>query len=607
MDTNSCIACILGVLCHKVLQMKKIILSLMLLTSFAFSQNYAISPGPVSVGQVIFLGNHYRIVTDSAYTTKDAFINGNTFTPAKDDEWLYHSSDFSIRHVTYRKTQEIHWLKDEKAYYTNWYASVGGQCPSGTTLNSHGVCSSEPELPQCGEGTYLNPATLSCAPTYPIADEETLESGSKNVIFEDGAMMIVNPDGTAVTFAPDGAKIPNRLYNGSIPEVGYLSEFKNVGIGDSNFFTVNPLGIFLKSSAEFVIGNTALLWTKWLSDGKQTANNDVVEFRPVSNSPTAVNISSVNFDNIDFSEYENKSSSTPQTVPNTNMSYQKVTPENSQQFPSAYEGDTVFYKNNDTSNFVASNSSAVAVVKANPDGSSQKLEISKNDLQNTANHNTDLPVKQTITPAPKINADGTTTQIPEITQATVAPNTNNSTNTNSTTGTPIIAPYGKGDPNTKAPISPNPSGTGSNIDLGGVTSRLDRISNQLTKINNRNDEIDKAVVADVQHGIPSVPAEWDTWQTTWNNLRTDLDNVVTKADELKSLIEGEPLTLNLARGGVQSCPHTYSFDLNGRNVQGSFDLCQVLAPARLAMYSIFYLVFVGTTLFFSVKILFRLV
>lgn len=470
----------------------------------------------------------------------------------------------------------------------------------------------EPELPQCGEGTYLNPATLSCVPFYPIADEETLESGSKNIIFEDGAMMIVNPDGTAVTFAPDGAKIPNRLYNGSIPEVGYLSESKNIGVNGSDFFTVNPLGIFLKSSALALVENTALLWTKFMSDDKQTANNDLIQFRPVADSPTAVNFSRVNFDNIDFSEYENKATPTPQTVPNTDVAYKKLSDAEISQFLGATKNDTVFYKPNDPSYFVASNSDAVSVVKVNPDGSAQKAEFQKNDLQNTANHNTDLPVKQTITPAPKINPDGTTTQIPDITQSTVSPNSNTSTNTSQSTGTPIIAPYGKGDKNTTAPATPappNPDGSpnGYNIDLGGVTTRLERISNQLTKMNNRNDELDKIGDNAYAHGIPTggtSPYDWTSHQATFENLKSTIDDLNGQADEIKALFQNG-FTLNLSGTPVDTCPYNSTIDLDGRSIAVSFDLCKTFSPMRPLFHGFFYIFFVFVITSFGVKSILR--
>lgn len=465
----------------------------------------------------------------------------------------------------------------------------------------------EPELPQCGEGTYLNPATLSCVPFYPIADEETLESGSKNIIFEDGAMMIVNPDGTAVTFAPDGAKIPNRLYNGSIPEVGYLSESKNIAVGGSDFFTVNPLGIFLKSTAVGIITNFgALAWTNLIiSDQKKTANGDVVDFKRTQNG-VAVNISQKAFDNIDFSEYENKATTTPQSVPNTDVAYKKLSDAEILQFLGATKNDTVFYKPNDPSYFVASNADSVAVVKSNPDGSAQKLEIQKNDLQNTATNNTNLQVTQTTISAPKINNDGTTSTTTNTSVGSVSTATNTNTTTSSNGSTSTVNPTAG--TSTNGAITPSSDGTGSNINLSGVTSRLDKISNQITKQNERNDEIDKSVVAAVPHGIPLNPPDWDTWLTTWNNLTADLDNVVTKTYELKSLIEGEPLALNLARGGVESCPYNGTIELKqGWNIPVSYDYCKVLAPVRPVTYTMFYFVFVGATLFFSLKILFRLV
>ena len=530
------------------------------------------------------------------------------------------------------------------------YTSVGVNVYNtiyGTSSTSHYYPSASPPPPppQCGEGTYLNPATLSCSPTYPIADEETLESGSKNIIFEDGAMMIVNPDGTAVTFAPDGAKIPNRLYNGSIPEVGYLSESKNIAVGGSDFFTVNPLGIFLKSTALALVQNTALLWTYAMSDQKETANGDVAQFTPTQNG-VAVNISEKAFDNIDFSEYENKATTTPQTVPNTDVAYKKLSDAEILQFLGATKEDTVFYKPNDPSYFVASNSDSVSVVKANPDGSAQKLEFQKNDLQNTANNNTDLiAVKKDIAPQ-KITADGKTQQTQTSTPISVSPLDNFPKTTNPSTGLPDYVDY---DPRTGlkdgkiydtrtgqavtdtngnpigtgtgaapdgvspvAPIkpgtpSPDGNGEGSSIDLKGVTSRLDKISNQLTVQNKRNEDLDKIGDNAYAHGIPTggtSPYDWTSHQATFENLKSTIDDLNGQADEIKALFQNG-FTLNLSGTPVDTCPYNSTIDLDGRSIAVSFDLCKTFSPMRPLFHGFFYIFFVFVITSFGVKSILR--
>lgn len=446
MDTHFSIACVLSILCHKVLQMKKIILALMLLTSFAFS---AITCEVVSGNkwQRPTDGKWFLLTSGTSYSTRR--YNPNYFSieynQCSNFSWgalhsrLGGSSFFLVKKVN-NSSFSAEFFEGNKVAIGLYDGHEEGYMTSPWDVIWSETTPPEPELPQCGEGTYLNPATLSCAPIYPIADEETLESGSKNIIFEDGAMMIVNPDGTAVTFAPNGEKIPNRLYNGSIPEVGYLSESKNIGVNGSDFFTVNPLGIFLKSSALFAIQNTALLWHYAMSDQKETANGDVVDFKPTMNG-VAVNISQKAFDNIDFSEYENKATTTPQSVPNSDLAYKKLSDAEILQFLGATKNDTVFYKPNDPSYFVASNSDSVSVVKANPDGSAQKVEFQKNDLQNTANNNTDLTaVKKDIAPQ-KISNDGKIQQTQTSTTMSVSPLNNFPKTTDEKTGLPIYVDY----------------------------------------------------------------------------------------------------------------------------------------------------------------------
>lgn len=572
--------------------MKKIIFALMLLASFSFSSTYQTAPN----------GNLLKLLytqNSTDYTDKRS-PDGNVEFPLTFmqinglGQYVY-----SSRTMTSQNTQ--YWYYSIVTKFYTLVSNPSVECPPPGQIVD-GECAS---APQCGEGTYLNPATLSCVPTYPIADEETLESGSKNIIFEDGAMMIVNPDGTAVTFAPDGAKIPNRLYNGSIPAEGYLSESKNIGVNGSDFFTVNPLGIFLKSSALALVENTALLWTKFMSDDKQTANNDLIQFRPVADSPTAVNFSRVNFDNIDFSEYENKATTTPQSVPNSDLAYKKLSDAEILQFLGATKDDTVFYKPNDPSYFVASNSDAVSVVKVNPDGSAQKVEFQKNDLQNTANNNTDLTVTQTTISAPKINNDGTTTTTTNTSVGSVSTATNTNTTTSSNGSTSTVNPTAG--TSTNGAITSSSDGTGSNINLSGVTSRLDKISNQLTKQNERNEQLDKIGDNAYSHGIPTggtSPYDWTSHQATFENLKSTIDDLNGQADEIKALFQNG-FTLNLSGTPVDTCPYNSTIDLDGRSIAVSFDLCKTFSPMRPLFHGFFYLFFVFVITSFGVKSILR--
>lgn len=632
MDTHFNTSCFLGVLRHKALKMKKIILSLMLLTSFVFS---ASSP---------FVNGQYLRIYASCYSFVEGGTTINYINGTRSELWfLSDNQGYRYFHTSASfpsdKDGYTHAFNETVYYGSQVKNSFCVPCASPNILDANGNCVTPPP-PQCGEGTYLNPATLSCAPMYPIADEETLESGSKNIIFEDGAMMIVNPDGTAVTFAPDGAKIPNRLYNGSIPEVGYLSESKNIGVNGSDFFTVNPLGIFLKSTALALVQNTALLWTYAMSDQKETANGDVAQFTPTQNG-VAVNISEKAFDNIDFSEYENKATTTPQSVPNSDLAYKKLSDAEILQFLGATKEDTVFYKPNDPSYFVASNADSVAVVKSNPDGSAQKVEFQKNDLQNTANNNTDLTaVKKEIAPQ-KITADGKIQQTQTSTPMSVSPLDNFPKTTNPSTGLPDYVDY---DPRTglkdgkvystatgqavtdtngnpigtgtgaapdgvspKAPITPNPDGNGTNINLSGVTSRLDKISNQLTVLNNRNEKLDKIGDNAYAHGIPTggtSPYDWTSHQATFENLKSTIDDLNGQADEIKALFQNG-FTLNLSGSAVDTCPYNSTIDLDGRAIAVSFDLCKTFSPMRPLLYAFFYLFFVFNITYFGVKSILR--
>jgi len=252
------------------------------------------------------------------------------------------------------------------------------------------------------------------------------------------------------------------------------------------------------------------------------------------------------------------------------------------------------------------------------------LLVNKSDLANTANNKTDLPYQLNDYAKPVINNDGTVTQSVTKTPSTVSSN-NTNTSTNPTTGQTTT---------TKATGTTANGSNGTNFDVSALTGRLDSLGNQLTKLNgtaetgngllsniqnntasskNSLNGIESAIntikntngftAETVSHNIPDTPSSIDSWQTTYDNLKGDFDNVLTTVDELKSLVNGSPLTLNLSSSSVTTCPYSENVDFVYFTVPFDMDLCAVFSPFSSVLYLFTYFSLMIGIVFFAFKVL----
>lgn len=138
----------------------------------------------------------------------------------------------------------------------------------------------------------------------------------------------------------------------------------------------------------------------------------------------------------------------------------------------------------------------------------------------------------------------------------------------------------------------------------------DKISNQLTVQNKRNEDIDNTPLSGAfVHGIPSdgvSPYDWTSYQGTFDNLKSTIDGLNGQFEEMKSLFQNG-FTLNLSGSPVDTCPYNSTIDLNGRAMPVSFDLCKTFSPMRPLFHGFFYIFFVFVITSFGVKSILRFV
>lgn len=530
-------------------------------------------------------------------------------------------------------------------------------CPSGQSLNDVGECVA-PLSPVCQLGFHndTSPEKL-CIADFPIASTDTLATGSKLINFEDGKMMLLRPDGSAEMWDKNTGEFifPNRAYNGVIPPSASFNplsfnpsepiQYKELTFGDFVAFEFNQAGLALKSVANVLAGAITLPIFMAISTKQQTPEGDIITQKRSANA-VSIDLSKMDFSNIDFSEYENTATSTPQTIPNTDIQVQKITTPPNPKDPNNWAGagstikgysgvvsvgSVISLRPNNPNTALITSPTDVKIATIKPDGSVEATIFDKQDLKNTATNETPLRVKEIKITPEKLANDGTYSQEQTTKQSTLTPSTNNLAGIDLRTGLPEIVDYnprtgvkdgnlyststglpvGPGTPAGLpgvAPITPAPAGGTGSIDLSGVTSRLDKISNQLTLENQFFEKLDKATSSETANPIDHVKGQGliDTFSTSWGNIKSDFDRITAMTDEAQNTIK-QGFTFSLAHGIVNECPYSLDFDYGAGISVIKVDFCKSFSPLRPTLYVLFNLFFQSILLLFAFKSITRLV
>lgn len=420
----------------------------------------------------------------------------------------------------------------------------------------------------------------------------------------------------------------------------------------SGSYLVNPTG--LNSINPFAVLGAGLFT---LGSAMVTPDEVVVATPTNTDNGVKVNVSTnsgVSFDSLSSVSSSTPQNGTPAFSPNGIYTYKQITDANLKTVwdtaggvgklpPTALVlGSDIIYPTNNPNTAIINSPTQIEIVKTSPDNTAQSVVINKADLANTASSGTDLPYAVKDYKAPVINNDGTVTQPITSTPSSISPTTGNNMSTDPITG------------ETKTQNAANASGVanmsdGKSIDLSGIKGSIDQLGKQLEKGNGLLEKANglletgngilngiksdtgsmKGSLNSIQgslsgikdlmsqssdglsesewsNGIPTDYSVFETWKEAWNNLKGDFDSVTTKGNELNELVSGGKLVLNLPKGSVQQCPYNGSIDLVFAVVPLSFDFCTVLSPFRPVFYTMFYLFFVFTILFASLKTLMRM-
>lgn len=497
-------------------------------------------------------------------------------------------------------------------YQDNFYGFIPDpavDCPSGIV---DGECSvaPPPNPPECYLGTHNDPANpQNCIDDFPITKTDYLEGGGVLIHYDDNKIMLLRRDGTGESWDLTTGEyfFPNRAFDGVVPpsasynpfsfDKSQAIQYKELTFGDVAGIAFNQAGVAIKDAANWLQA-PALVWTLALSTHKDTPTDSLV------NSGTNVSLVENSSNNYLLSSFE--SSSNPQIIPNTDIVVQKVNSDIGSFSSVSNVGDTIITSNSNPNKAIIDTSSAIKFEQKNPDGSILETIIQKSDISSTSLNNTDLNF-QISTVSNNINNDGTTTKtvIPTL-QGSVSSSTGTTTSTNSTTGiTTIVTNPTTGTSTTAATTSPSGTGT---IDLSGVTARLDKISNQLTAVNNFNSSLKDATASQVSNPIDNEKGQGliDTFSTSWNNIKADFDRITVMTDEATSTINNG-FSLSLATGVVSECPYISDFDYVASTAPIPVDLCKVFSPLRSTLYVLFTLLFQFFLISFAFKSLIKLV
>ncbi|AOO64563.1 furin-like repeat-containing protein [Sulfurospirillum halorespirans] len=639
--------------------MKKILLALMMISSFLFS------------------GPHVT----ATYEGNDIYKSeGVCRKIGVWHDWSAGTTGYSAYNFEGGYIVIADFAKNQVHYYLYTYATCPVPAPTCTADQDlvAGVC-----VPKCPTGSHVDSDLNLCMGDY-NQTKTTFDNDNFIVYFSDGAEMYCDVSTEkCITHDKDFNVIPNRFLNpnlnpdgtvkdnGLIPDslpvsswlstaydaygkpitnavgqffqaLGWVIAYESTGDGS---FVVSPTG--LNSLNPFAVLGSGLFT---LGSAMVTPDDVVIATPTNTDNGVTVNVSSnsgVSFDQLSTVASSTPESGTPVFSKNGIYTQRQITEANLKtvwdnaagvgKMPAnaLILGSDIIFPTNSPSTALINSPTQVEIVKTSPDNTAQSIVVNKADLANTASSGTDLPYTVKDYKAPVINNDGTVTQATTSTPSSTSPSNGNTTSTNPTTGQTTTTP------------SSTLSGTattsdGKSIDLSGVTGRLDSLGKQLEKlngtaqsgnellgsINNKSASMANslnsiqssatnmnALMSQTSDGlteqtwtndIPTDYSVFNTWQTTWNNLKSSVDTVTSKGDELKELVNGDSLTLDLPKGSLEQCPYNGSIDLVFAVIPLSFDFCTVLSPLRPVFYTMFYLFFVFGILFSSLKILMRM-
>jgi len=666
--------------------MKKILLALMMMISASFATDpvYWTFDGIKSTSLItVEVGKCYYDSLNDKYLYIRSVQTGSGRSDLSSGEYFLTGTTFSHHVITgsYVASQGGYLINYSDYLYTGYYPSqkyresacnnvnptptctadqdlVAGvcvpKCPDGQTVGADGICAGT-----CTTGSHwdYNATIPSCVGDIKYGEKLQHDSGAFHVLYEDGALMYCRTDGKCLTTDSSGEVIPNRYYAGGIPEApNVYSDLLN----DALTLTGNLVGKTLQI-AGYTIGVSSSGFGILLSEDNPVAgainpgvlagaslvslgnllvtNNEKIITTP-TDSGNAVKVyfndSSTNNASISDSAPADGSKA---TVPNSNgATVQKLYSEETlKEYQSHWAGQgelgaTVLSATDQVYLSIMETNKQIKAIQKTSETTATVTEINKSDIANTVANGTDLPYTQKQV-TQTINNDGTVKTTETTTPSTVSPKNNNNTSTNPTTGQTTTTPSSalSGTANTS---------DGKSIDLSGVTSRLDGLGKQLTKLNETattgngllgdiksntasassslnsiqgsvnaiKNDIERTDISSIPHNIPKDTSggDWNTWKATWDNVKSSLDSVKDQTDSFKSLFENG-FSLDLTGGTVTQCPYSSTVDFGFFTFPLSIDVCAFSSSFRSVFYALFYLFFVRDIFIFSFKMFMRMV
>lgn len=659
--------------------MKKILLALLILSSFVFGEAGAIIG---SAPTYIKSGSNYYKKGIPTFTGSKYTYNASPPPPY----WLIESSNydtFYIKEVTNLPPPNGDNLS-YKLYNTYSYNRLStSDCLSPNSI-VNGECTAPP-APVCPTGAH-NDTSLSgspCVSNFEQLGKETFPNGNFLVSWADGANTFCDASTSLCSTYDKGMnnRLPNRYLNpefnpdGSIKYIGALpNETPIKGFTD---FILEPIGNAVGKTLQFMgfsllfagTGNGALIYDtigagvglNFLNPAVTTGtglvllgNSMVTPDNVITTTPSSPDVKVTLVDKTPATKVNNLSSFSPDGI----YTQRQITEAGASTIwdnaggsgklpPTALVlGSDIIYPINKPSKAIVNTPDAVLFVETKPDNSSIITEIKKQDIANTVNNNADLPVTQKVIQPEKISNDGKITQTqdtfnglvsPRITATPIGitPPTNSFEGLSKTTGLPEVVDYnprtGTKDGNlystatglkvgsgagtgagasTGAPTK-DPSGalTGT-TDLSGVTGRLDKISNQLTKLNDAFSQTETpSAVPDVLNPIDNSKTDGllDTFTTAWGTAKGNVDTLATAISNGKDTVSGG-FSLNLSTGYIETCPYTAILDFdNGHTYELPIDFCKIFSPLKPILSIFFNILFQLMIITFSFKSFIRLV
>lgn len=630
--------------------MKKIVLIIFCLVSFSYAAPIAVplSGSSNNIGGKCYMGasaNGEPYNTNSGQQTGSYVIVEESNPTAGGWTYVgfYQRQNYNVTEVSCSNPNECIEGQSKDARGVCVPALI---CPHGQQ-ELNGIC--EPLVDPCPSGAQMNDDWSACTGKIKYGEPLKNPSGSFFVPFEDGSLMYCRADGLCSTTAQNGDIIDNHWYEGSVPQAPNI--YKDL-LNEALTSAGNLVGKTLQL-AGYTIGLTASGGGILLSDDNPVtgainpgvlagaglvslgnlfiSDKDKVISTPTSNHDNAVKV----YFNDPITNNTAISDSAPSdgsiaSVPNSDTQSQKLNEETLKQYQNSWAGQgslgaTVLTPTNQPSLSILETADQIKSIEKLSDSSFKVTEVNKSDIANTVKNGTDLPYTEKQLDI-KINNDGTKSTTTTPTAGTVAPNTNANTKTTADGKTATSSP---------ASNAPSNAGTsdGKSIDLSGVTARLDSLGNQLTKLNGTAGSIEgntasaKGSLTSIQnqtasivnllnngdapvtaHTIPSDAsgASWNSYSTTWENIKNSLNDVTTKVTEVKALFQNG-FKVNLIGGAVSTCAYSSTVDFGYFTIPFEFDPCITASKYRNIFYTFFYLLFSIGILSFSVKVFLRLV